>query len=108
MKDRITIVATWIKKNLILIVLMGLLIALAYVITTIILLARSVPSDLKLLNRQLPITAKEDSTVTNELRKLRDKEVLIIYAFKNEEIKVKRIPDDSLQYWADSLYNRAK
>lgn len=108
MKDRITIVATWIKKNLILIVLMGLLIALAYVITTIILLARSVPSDLKLLNRQLPITAKEDSTVTNELRKLRDKEVLIIYAFKNEEIKVKRISDDSLQYWADSLYNRAK
>jgi hypothetical protein len=62
----------------------------------------------KLWNKKVETTAEDDSLVVNELRQLRENEVVIIYTYENEKVHVKRIPDDSLQFWADSLYNCTK
>lgn len=61
--------------------------------------------DVKLWNKKIETTAEDDSLIVRELRKLRENEVAIIYTYQNEEVHIKRIPNDSLQFWADSLYN---
>jgi hypothetical protein len=61
--------------------------------------------DLRLWNKRVELSAGEDSTLRMELGKLRENEVIIIYTHENERAKIFKIPDDSLQFWADSLYN---
>lgn len=62
--------------------------------------------DVKVWNKKIETTAEDDSLIVDELRKLREHELVIIYTHNDEKVRIKRIPDDSLQYWADSLYNR--
>jgi len=62
--------------------------------------------DVKVWNKKIETTAEDDSLVVDELRKLREREIVIIYTHEDEKVRIKRIPDDSLQFWADSLYNR--
>jgi hypothetical protein len=64
--------------------------------------------EVKLWNKKIETTAEDDSLILGELRKLREREVVIIYTYQDEKVRIKRIPDDSLQYWADSLYNGTK
>jgi hypothetical protein len=61
--------------------------------------------DINLWNKRVELSAEEDSTLKMELRRLRENEVIIIYTHENERAKIFKISDDSLQYWADSLYN---
>lgn len=64
--------------------------------------------DVKVWNKKIETTAEDDSLIVQELRKLREHELVIIYTNIDEKVRIKRIPDDSLQYWADSLYNSTK
>jgi hypothetical protein len=62
----------------------------------------------KVWNKKIETTAEDDSLIVDELRKLREHEVVIIYTNEDEKVRIKRIADDSLQFWADSLYNGTK
>jgi hypothetical protein len=62
----------------------------------------------KVWSHKIETTAEDDSLIVGELRKLREHEMVIIYTNIDEKVRIKRIPDDSLQYWADSLYNGTK
>lgn len=64
--------------------------------------------EVKLWNKKIETTAEDDSLIVGELRKLREREVVIIYTYEDEKVRIKRIPDDSLHFWADSLYNSTK
>lgn len=64
--------------------------------------------EVKLWNKKIETTAEDDSLIVGEMRKLRENEVVIIYTYQDEKVRIKRIPDDSLQFWADSLYNGTK
>lgn len=61
--------------------------------------------EVKVWNKKIETTAEDDSLIVSELRKLHEREVVIIYTYEDEKVRIKRIPDDSLQFWADSLYN---
>lgn len=70
--------------------------------------ARINEKQIRLYNKKINTTSEDDSLVVDELRKLREHEIVIIYTHYDEKVRIKRIPDDSLQYWADSLYNGTK
>lgn len=61
--------------------------------------------EVKVWSKKIETTAEDDSMIVGELRKLHEREVVIIYTYEDEKVRIKRIPDDSLQFWADSLYN---
>ena len=62
----------------------------------------------KVWNKKIETSAEDDSLIVDELRKLREHELVIIYTHNDEKVRIKRIADDSLQFWADSLYNSTK
>jgi hypothetical protein len=67
---------------------------------------RAKVAELNLWNKHVELSAAEDSVLVKEFEGLRENEVIIIATRKNEKTRIAKIPVDSLQYWADSLYNR--
>ncbi|MCP9765125.1 hypothetical protein [Lacihabitans soyangensis] len=62
----------------------------------------------KVWNKKIETSAEDDSLIVDQMRKLREHELVIIYTHNDEKVRIKRIADDSLQFWADSLYNSTK
>lgn len=50
-------------------------------------------------------TRHQEKLINEKLKLLKENEVLLIQEFKNEQLRIKIIPADDLQHYADSLYS---
>ena len=62
--------------------------------------------DFKVLENTVAVSKAEEKIIEEQLQQLKEDEVLLIQTYKNEKATIITIPADSLQYYADSLYNR--